>query len=597
MYKEFWSLFIHGYGRIRITTVIMVVTVLGSLLEGINIGLLLPLLENLGATGGSDDHWISRLVSRVFDSLSIPFQLETILLALGVVLLAVASLKYLRLILVARTRQGFLVWLRSMLMQNLLHTDVRYFHKERMGTLTNTLTIQAEDGSSTFAAITEMISGFGIVTAYMLAAFLISPVLTAVAFGMIILVTLAMQSRIKRARSIGENLVRRNQDLQTASLESLSDIRTVKAFRLEQNRLTDFNNKATDLGEGNFQQNRNSSQVIVLQETALFALVGAIVYVGVALLSLEIAIIVTVLFILYRLAPRVTTLNSMRGALAATMTSLRQVKSMIDETAVTSIIDGDRAFTELNQGIEFRGVDFSYDGETPVLKGASFSIEKGQMTALVGTSGAGKTTLVDLILRFHDPVDGSILVDGVDLREFTLESWRKTIGIVNQDIFLFNDTIYNNIAVGLPDSTKEQVVEAAKGAFADEFIRQLPKGYDTLVGERGWNLSGGQRQRIALARAILRRPQILILDEATSSLDSESEQLIQQYISGIRGNITLLVVAHRMSTIQDADKIVVLENGRITEEGNWDSLLAESGVFANYIRLQSGALTQTEAND
>ncbi len=159
---------------------------------------------------------------------------------------------------------------------------------------------------------------------------------------------------------------------------------------------------------------------------------------------------------------------------------------------------------------------------------------------------------------------------------------------MNQDIFLFNDTIFNNIAIGVPEATRDEVLMAARNAYADSFIEQLPSGYDTMVGDRGWNLSGGQRQRIALARAILRRADILILDEATSSLDSESERLIQQYISQIRGDTTLLVVAHRVSTIQNADNIIVIEGGKIAEEGNWDSLLEEAGMFANYQRLQSG---------
>ena len=230
-----------------------------------------------------------------------------------------------------------------------------------------------------------------------------------------------------------------------------------------------------------------------------------------------------------------------------------------------------------------------------VLEDASFAVEKGNITALIGVSGAGKSTLVDLVLRFHDPSSGSILVDGVDLRNLTLKSWRSAIGVVNQDIFLFNDTVFNNIAMGFPEATKEQIIEAATDAFADQFIRQLPQGYDTLVGERGWNLSGGQRQRIALARAILRKPQILILDEATSSLDSESEQYIQKYINNIKGISTVLIVAHRMSTIQSADKIVVLENGRITEEGNWDSLLAKDAGLANYLQLQIASSVQPEA--
>jgi ABC-type multidrug transport system fused ATPase/permease subunit len=195
---------------------------------------------------------------------------------------------------------------------------------------------------------------------------------------------------------------------------------------------------------------------------------------------------------------------------------------------------------------------------------------------------------VDLILRFYDPVQGSIEVDGVDLKDLDLTSWRRSIGVVSQDIYLFNETIAYNIGVGRTDANIEQIVEAAKQAYAHDFIQQLADGYETKIGDRGWNLSGGQRQRIALARAILKRPEILILDEATSSLDSESEQLIQDYMKEIRNSCTMIVVAHRTSTIQDADKIVVLLDGVIAEEGDWDTLSAGSGLLANYHRLQIG---------
>ena len=195
--------------------------------------------------------------------------------------------------------------------------------------------------------------------------------------------------------------------------------------------------------------------------------------------------------------------------------------------------------------------------------------------------------MIDLILRYYDPSEGSVLVDSEDLRQLDLASWRRSIGLVSQDVFLFNDTVLNNIAVGNQDSTMQEVVEAAVGAYAHEFIEQLPMGYDTLIGDQGWNLSGGQRQRIALARAILRKPSILILDEATSALDSESEQAVQNHIRRMHGKCTILAVAHRTSTIQDADKIVVLQDGQIVEEGNWDTLLAEAGIFATYHKLQS----------
>ena len=596
MYKEFWSLYLKGYGHLRLSLAVLVITIVASALEGLNVGLLVPLLETLGSSDASETHWVSQAIGRAFSVLGLPFQLETILAALGIIVLVVAVLKYIRLALAAKLRVGFMHWLRSNTMNSLLHADVSYFHRERLGDIVDTLTSQAERGGRTLLALNELFSISWLVVAYLIAALLVSPALTGVAFGMVLLITLAIQSRVTRASRIGSALVQRNHDLQTTTMESLIGIRTIKFFRLERLRWLHFDDAAFALSDAHYHQDQNRNQAVVFQEATLFALVGVLVYLGVSVLGLGVAVIVAVLFILYRMAPRITALNMQRQTIAANMPAVYSIKKILDETSNPTIVSGDQPFSGLRESIEIQKVDFSYDGETPVLKNASFTINQGHMTAIVGASGAGKSTLVDLILRFHDPVRGRILVDGVDLRELDLDSWRRSISVVNQDIFLFNDSIYNNIAVGVPEATRKDVLEAAQNAYADGFIQRLPSGYDTIVGDRGWNLSGGQRQRIALARAILRQPKILILDEATSSLDSESERLIQQYISEMRGRTTLLVVAHRVSTIQDADSIVVLEGGTIEEEGDWDSLLQGAGVFANYQRLQSGNQVPDQTN-
>ena len=350
-----------------------------------------------------------------------------------------------------------------------------------------------------------------------------------------------------------------------------------------------FNHGAQRLADTNFNLTRNQSQIVIIQEIALFGLIGGIVIVGVSVLSLDITLIVTMLFILYRMAPRITALNAQRQSLLGNLASLQRVKQVAEAAGNREIISGDMPFSKLHNGIELRGIDFSYNGSVQVLHDTSFTIEAGKMTAIIGTSGAGKTTLIDLLLRFYDPVGGTVLVDGVDLRELDLESWRGSIGVVSQDVFLFNDTIANNINLGRPGASQESIEAVARQAYAHDFIMDLPEKYETRVGDRGWNLSGGQRQRVALARAILKGPEILIMDEATSSLDSESEQLIQRYLREIRGTRTIVVVAHRMSTIQDADKIVVLQDGKIVEEGQWDSLVKKEGVLANFQRLQSGS--------
>ena len=587
MYREFWDLFVKQYGGLRGGMAVFVLTTAVSLLEGLNIGLLIPLLETLKPPGEEGGHWVSRAMAGLFDSLGVPFELWTVVLTLGLFVLVLSGLKYLRMVLVAKMVRGFTVWMRLWVMHDLLHADMSYFHRQTLGRLTDTLTTQVHRAGISLTMITDISASAGVIFAYLVAALVVSPILTGVAVAMVLIVSLAMQFHILRAKAMSIAMVQAEKDLQAAGLENLSGIHVVKAFLLEQLRGKAYADTARQLGDTTYYLEKNRSQIIVLQEIALFGLVGGVVLVGVAWLGLNITLIVTLLFILYRLMPRITGLNAQRQGLLAGLASLKSVQQVAESTARPEIVSGEKPFTRLSRCIELQGVNFSYNETAHVLKDTSFTVEKGEMTAIIGTSGAGKTTLVDLMLRIYDPVKGRILVDGVDLRELDLASWRRSIGVVSQDVFLFNDTIAGNIALERPGANMESIVAAARQAYAHDFIQELPEEYETQVGDRGWNLSGGQRQRIALARAILKKPDILILDEATSSLDSESEQLIHRYMREIRGTCTMVVVAHRMSTIQDADKIVVLQDGKIVEEGNWDSLLAGEGVFANYHKLQS----------
>lgn len=240
--------------------------------------------------------------------------------------------------------------------------------------------------------------------------------------------------------------------------------------------------------------------------------------------------------------------------------------------------------------IEFRNVSFYYNENEPVLNNVSFSVNAGQMIAFVGATGVGKSTIVSLLERFYDPIEGGVYLDGQNIRDITIKSLRENLSIVLQDVFLFNGTVFDNIAYGNPSATREEVLEAAKIARADEFIAGMPDGYDTLIGERGVRLSGGQKQRIAIARAILKNSPVLILDEATSAVDNETEALIQQAIDELSKSRTVVVIAHRLSTVMKADKIIVLEDGKVTEQGTHNELLKNNGLYARLCNVNTNQL-------
>ncbi|NEP22330.1 ABC transporter ATP-binding protein [Moorena sp. SIO3I6] len=299
-------------------------------------------------------------------------------------------------------------------------------------------------------------------------------------------------------------------------------------------------------------------------------------------------LLLTFLLALQRLSGRLKATSGTITAFVDNSGRMVRLETILDQRDKVFEHSGTEQFTRLREDIEFKSVSLSYTNDDDLaLKNLTFTLPRNKVTALVGGSGAGKSSIIDLFLGLYQPTAGHILVNGRPLADYCLENWRQQIGVVSQDTFIFNDSILENLRYGRPSASFDEVVEAAKAAQAHKFILALPDGYETVVGERGYRLSGGQRQRLALARALIKQPEILILDEATSALDSESEKLIQQALEQFQKERTVIVVAHRLSTIAEADQILVLERGEVVEHGTHKSLMHQGERYARYWKLQS----------
>jgi len=485
---------------------------------------------------------------------------------------------------------GLVDTLRKRIFQQFQDFSLSYYTQKRSGELINTFSAEVSHLSFAFNEIINFVTKSCVILAYTCAMFFISWQLTLVTVLLFSLLAAAASNWIRRVRQASFEMTSAGGELAAKTTEFIGGIRTVQAFWTQEFESKRFYEVAQKFANAWLKASTISGLLQPLIEALATTILVAMILVAVSTLIssgiLNVVSLLAFLFALFRLLPIIAHMNSSWSLIAMNSGAFNAVEELLRTDDKAYLIDGKKDLPGLKQTIELVNVDFGYDNSQLVLHDINLTIERGQTVALVGASGSGKTTLADLLVRFYDPIRGKILIDKVDLREYSLGSLRNNIAVVSQDTFIFNTSVRENIAYGLENIDDEAIFEAAKGANADEFISELPQGFETKLGDRGVRLSGGQRQRIAIARALLRNPEILILDEATSALDSVSERLVQQSLERLAYGRTAIAIAHRLSTIFKADKVIVIEQGRIIEQGGYQELLNRKGKLWKYHQTQ-----------
>jgi len=595
---------------------IFILSLLYAVLNGLSIYLVIPLLETLFQEGGASQQLsttqslgstssllpdflidLKETVSQWFTDFVYVGDKIDILMKICLIILIVFFLKnlfgYLQSYFMAYVEYSSTNNLRNEAYKHLHRLPISYFKKERVGNLisrfTNDVSKVQDSVSATFnSLIKEPLT----IIVFLIIALSISWQLTLFAAIILPVSMLAIMWIGLKVRKQSTLVQRKIADITSVLQETISGVKVVKAFGMEP-----YENKKFVKETKNYL--KTALKIVRIREAAspiteiISVLVGAIIiyYGGTLVLKssqISASLFMGFLLAIFQMMKPIKDLSTVNNRIQEASAAADRVFEIID--TVPDIKDSKDAKTlvEFKQTVSFKNVGFKYeDSEEWVLDDINLKVSKGDILALVGPSGGGKSTLVDLIPRFYDPINGSILIDGEDIRNYTVDSLRSKMGIVTQETFLFNSSIKENIAYGLDNYPYEKVVEAAKAANAHEFIVQTPEGYDTIIGERGVKLSGGQRQRLTIARAILKNPDIMIFDEATSALDSESEILVQEAIERMMKNRTTFVIAHRLSTIRNATRILVIDRGKIIQTGTHQELmLKENGLYKKLYEMQ-----------
>ena len=607
--KQFWIIikrYVRPYTGYLGGSVLL--NILSAVFNVFSFSLLIPILKILFDTSGkvytmvpwSEIHEFSDLTNNVYYYVGgwmNQYGASKVLLVLCLVFCAITLVKtscyFASSAVMIPIRTGIVKDLRMEIYRKILSLPIGFFSQERKGDIIARMSGDVQEVETSITSTLDMlIKNPILIIIYLAVLFAMSWQLTVftLIFAPLMLFIMSAIGRKLKARSLEAQ--RYWSDTMSQVEETLGGLRIIKAFLAEGKMEGRFNTVTGNMKSKNTRVGIRQASAHPVSEFLGSVLIAIVLWFGGTLIlgdnaAIDAPAFISYMTILYSIIQPVKDLSKAAYAIPKGLASMERIDKILSAESPIKEPSEPKALPSFEKGISFSHVDFSYDGKRKILDDITLEIPKGKTIAIVGASGAGKSTLVDLIPRFWDVSGGSVKVDGLDVRDVSTHDLRSLIGNVNQEPILFNDTIFNNIAFGVEGATREEVIAAAKIANAHDFIMEKPDGYDENIGDRGAKLSGGQRQRISIARAILKNPPILILDEATASLDTESEKIVQQALERLMSNRTTIAIAHRLSTIKNADEIVVMDEGRIVERGRHDELIALGGYYAKLHDMQA----------
>lgn len=558
-----------------------------ALLEGVGLSFIYPIVE-LAQSGdpASAGGPVIEVFVTTYQFFDIPFTLGYLIIGVALVMTFRFTMSFLVEWFGVMLAKQYEMHLRKQALDGALDVNVSYYDENGTDDILNGIITETRYSGQVIEQGTNMLQVLFLILMYVGVMFYVSASMTL--FAMILLggITILLRFIIEPAVTVGSRVAEANERVQEMVQAGTQGIREVKLFGLREEIFLDFSESMQQYVSSEVDLNRNQYAIRNLFELSAAITIFSLIYIGFTFTDLALGELGIFLIAMFQLAPRVSRFNSQVYRVEGFISHLVRTFDLIDEFTQQQEESGDRSVSTVSN-IEYDNVEFAYTADEQVLRGISFEIERNDFVAFVGQSGAGKSTIVSLLTRMYDPDHGEIRADGVPIDEYDISDWRDRIAVVRQQPFIFTDTLENNVTIGNREATRQEVKDVCEIANVDEFVEDLPNGYESQLGDDGVRLSGGQRQRVALARALLKDADFLVLDEATSDLDSNLEKQVQAAIESMDQNYGIIAIAHRLSTVKNADRIYTVSDGEIIESGTHRELLADDGEYAELYMIQS----------